>query len=73
MARPDRLIRSAIRSRYVVTLDGDEALEGVLIDADAQHIVLADAGAIGPDGSRQPVDGQLWIPRQRIRYLQTSA
>lgn len=73
MARPDRLIRSAIRSRYLVTLDGDEALEGVLIDADAEHVILADAGALAEDGSRRPVDGQVWIPRQRIRYMQATS
>lgn len=73
MAHPDRLIRNAVRKRYLVTLDGDEALEGVLIDADANHLVMADVGAMGPEGARRPVDGQVWIPRARVRYLQTSA
>lgn len=73
MAHPDRLIRNAVRKRYLVTLEGDEALEGVLIDSDANHLVLADVGAMAADGARRPVDGQVWIPRARVRYLQTTA
>lgn len=73
MAHPDRLIRKAVRSRYLVTLDGDEAIEGVLLDADALHLILGDAGTLGADGSRLPVDGSVWIPRARVRYMQATS
>jgi small nuclear ribonucleoprotein (snRNP)-like protein len=70
MRRPDRLLRDSIRSRYLVTLESDEAFDGVLIDADDMHVVLADAESVAPNGDRLKVDGQLWLPRLSIRYMQ---
>lgn len=70
MFRPDRLLRSSIRTRYLVTLDDDEAFEGVLVEADDMHVVLADAESVAPSGDRLKVDGRLWLPRLSIRYMQ---
>jgi hypothetical protein len=70
MARPDRLIRSMLRTRYVATLNTEETFEGVLIDADDRHLVLADAVAIAANGDRVSVDGQLWLPRPAVKYMQ---
>lgn len=70
MARADRLLRGQIKSRYLVTIDTGETFEGVLLDADSDHLVLADSDAISPNGDRLKVDGQLWLPRQNISYLQ---
>ena len=70
MARPDRLIRSMLRSRYIVTLSTEETFEGVLIDADDQHLVLADAVTLAANGDRLGVDGHLWIPRPAVKYMQ---
>jgi small nuclear ribonucleoprotein (snRNP)-like protein len=71
MAKLDRLIRSMIRTRYIVTLDSEETFEGVLIDADDQHLVLADVVTLARNGDRLAVDGQLWLPRIGVKYLQT--
>lgn len=68
--RADRLLRRAIRTRYLVTLDGGEAFDGVLVDADDQHIVLADVESVAANGDRLRIDGQLWLPRLSIAYLQ---
>lgn len=68
--RPDRLLRRAIRSRYLVTLDSGEAFDGVLIDSDEWHIVLADAESVAANGSRLKIDGHLWLPRPSITYMQ---
>lgn len=77
MARPDRLIRSHLRTRYLVTLvhDGEgegEAFAGVLFDVDDNHLVLVDATAVAVDVAPVPVDGQLWLPRDRIKYMTTA-
>lgn len=71
MAHPDRLIRSKIRSRYLATLDTEETFEGVLIDVDDYHLVLADVVSLAANGDRVAVDGQLWLPRIGVKYLQT--
>lgn len=68
--RADRLIRRHYRDRYLVTLASSEAFEGVLIDLDPSHIVLADAEAVNTDGTRVAVDGRLWIPRPNVLYMQ---
>ncbi|KQT75394.1 hypothetical protein [Microbacterium sp. Leaf436] len=71
MARPDRLIRSMIRKRYIATLDTEETFEGVLIDVDDRHIILADVVSLASNGDRLDVDGHLWLPRLGVKYLQT--
>jgi hypothetical protein len=68
--RADRLIRQHYRDRYLVTLTTGEAFEGVLIDLDPSHIILADAESVRPDGERIPVDGRLWLPRTNVLYMQ---
>lgn len=68
--RADRLVKSHFRVRYLVTMASGEAFEGVLVDADPQHLVLADAQAVGPDNTRTAVDGWLWLPRPGIQYMQ---
>ena len=68
--RADRLLRSHLRTRYLFTLDSREAFEGVLIDADAQHVVIADADSVTQGGERVKVDGHLWLPRTRVLYMQ---
>ena len=69
------MIRSLIRrhltrERVLVSIDNDEAFEGVLVEADRRHLVLADASQVTPDGERVPVDGRLWLPVERVLYLQ---
>ena len=70
MARPDRLVRRALRTRYVVTTATEDTFDGILIDADDQHLILADADALARNGDRTRVDGQLWIPRPSVKYMQ---
>lgn len=69
--RPDRIVRNAIRSRYIVTTVNEETFDGVLLDADAKTIVLADVVQIAASGARASVAGQLILPRDTVKYLQT--
>jgi len=69
VARTDRLLRGLLRERFVVTLRNGAAFDGLLIDADDKTARLADA--FGIDGrNRVKVDGELFIPRAEIVYLQ---
>jgi hypothetical protein len=70
MARPDRLIQHMLRTRYLITLNTEETFDGVLLAADERHLVIADAETVGADGSRAAVDGQLWLPRHLVKYMQ---
>lgn len=65
----DRLLRSMLRERFVVTLRGGEAFEGLLIDADDKTIRLADAWTVA-QSRRHSIDGDLYLARAEVLYLQ---
>jgi hypothetical protein len=65
-----RLIRELERRRVVVTTVGAETFEGILLDADGGHLVLVDAAQLTEAGERVAIDGQLWLPADRVSYLQ---
>lgn len=66
----DRLMRDALRSRFVVTLLDGQTFEGLLVEADERTLVLVQGAALGEKGVRQPVDGALYVERTRLAYLQ---
>lgn len=73
MYRIGRLLRKHIRTRYLVSLQNDEAFEGVLVDADKEHLILADVSTVARDGAREKADTDLWIPRANVKYMQVIA
>lgn len=69
MLKRDKLVRRALRERFVATLRGGESFEGLLVDADEKTFRMVDAFAL--DGkTRAKVDGDLYIPRSEVLYLQ---
>lgn len=73
MAR-DRLLRHVIRERFHITLTSGETFDGLLDAWDTNHLTFVDAGVITQvDDTRTrrvKVDGQLYLPRERIAYMQ---
>lgn len=67
--RPDRLLKDRLREVFVVTLDNGEAFSGLLYAVDARSVVLRQVELI-EGTTRQPVDGELVLPRARVLYLQ---
>jgi small nuclear ribonucleoprotein (snRNP)-like protein len=65
--RPQVLARR-VRSRVVVTLKDGGAFQGVLVDADAQTLVLHGAVALGE--APLPVDGEVVVFTADVAYLQ---
>lgn len=65
----DRILKSHLRQRFVITLKSGDAFEGVVLDADSRVMVVADASAHTPDGPAK-VDGQLFLQRADVAYLQ---
>lgn len=69
MLKRDKLVRQALRERFVASLRGGESFEGLLLDADEKTFRFVDSFAL--DGkNRAPVDGDLYIPRSEVLYLQ---
>ncbi|MEO7018336.1 MAG: hypothetical protein ABI067_17650 [Leifsonia sp.] len=66
----DRLIRKALRERFVATLRGGATFDGILTDADRNTFRFVDAYALDPKRNRVPVDGDLYLPRLEVTYLQ---
>lgn len=73
MPRRDRLVRDLVRDRLIFTLSSGETFEGLLLDADDTTFVLGDAAQLSADNSRVPVDGQLYLPRLDVIYVQRPA
>jgi small nuclear ribonucleoprotein (snRNP)-like protein len=67
--RADRLVKASLRERFVLTLKTGETFEGLLVDADQKTVRLVDAFAL-EGNNRIGVDGDLFVPRIEISYLQ---
>jgi hypothetical protein len=69
MGRRDRLVRRVLLERFVATLRDGASFEGLLADADEKTFRFVDAWAL--DGkNRVSVDGELFLPRSEVLYLQ---
>jgi hypothetical protein len=67
--RRDKLVRQALRDRFVATLRNGESFDGLLVDADEKTFRFADAWAVDKN-NRVKVDGELFLPRTEVLYLQ---
>lgn len=65
----DRLLRSLVRERFVVTLRGGETFDGLLDRFDEKHLELVDAHAV-TETRHHAVDGRLYLPRDQVSYMQ---
>ena len=72
MAKPDRIVRMYLRDRFVVTTKSGQTWRGLLIDIDDNTLLLADCDALSPDGTATHADGQVYIPRPDVAYMQRS-
>lgn len=72
MAR-DRLLKQALRDRFLVTLTTGETFDGLLDEHDANTVILVDASAVTEVSGavrRSKIDGKAYLPRARISYMQ---
>lgn len=69
MPRKDRLLRRLVKERFAVTPKAGPMFSGLLIDVDDRTFHFADVRLIQADGS-VPADGQLFIDRNHVAYLQ---
>lgn len=67
--RRDRVLRQHLRERFVVTLLSGETFDGLLDQWDESTLEFVDAYAV-TERNRLEVDGRLFLPRDRIAYMQ---
>jgi small nuclear ribonucleoprotein (snRNP)-like protein len=65
----DRILKRLLRERFLVTLKNGEAFDGLLVEADTYTLRLANAFVVQKAG-RLEVNGDLYIPRADVAYLQ---
>lgn len=68
--RRDRLLRTYVRERFVVTMKSGETFDGLLDDHDETTVELVDAHHLSASGVVSTVDGRLYLPRAGIAYMQ---
>ena len=66
----DRLLKRALRDRFVVTLKSGQSFDGLLDEWDHSHYVFADAHALGDGQLPVQVHGHLFVDRANVAYLQ---
>lgn len=68
----DRLLAGRFHQRFLVTLHDGTGIGGLLVDVDEAVIVLANVVYMPRDPKAQQinVDGQLFIERSNIAYMQ---
>lgn len=69
-------LRSSMqRQRVIVTMTNDQGIDGILWAADKTGYKLVASGdrrveLITLDGERQPMDGQAFVPAERVAFVQ---
>lgn len=69
MFRPDRIVRRLLRVEFLVEMKTGQTWRGVLVEADEHTLSLLSASHITRDGA-VPVDGQLFLPRADVAFIQ---
>lgn len=74
-AGPPTILAGLARRAVVVTLTDESGARGVAWQADSSGLMLTAAAGqpvevITPDGHRDPADGALFIPADRIKFVQ---
>lgn len=65
----DRLIQRELKERFAVTLKAGPMFSAMLIEADERSYHFSDVQLIQTSGT-QPADGQLYIERSNVAYMQ---
>lgn len=66
----DRLLKSRLRERFIVTTATGEAFDGLLEDVDDRTVVLVGVSIHRDAGSITPIDGEVVLRREAIAYMQ---
>jgi len=64
----DKLVRDALRDRFVVTMKDGGTFDGLLDDVDDRTICLREATVLS--SARTPIDGRVLLNRADVAYMQ---
>lgn len=69
----DRLLKSLLRERFLVTLKTGETFDGLLDQWDERNLLFVDTYAV-TEKARVQLDGSgLWLQRENVAYMQRLA
>lgn len=68
--RRDRVIRSLLRTRFLVTMKSGQTWAGDLVDVDARTLMLTRVETVTHEGDAVPADGTVYLPRADVSYMQ---
>lgn len=68
--RDGTVLPGRVHQAVIVTLKSGDGYRGVLFESDRYAMVLRNAEALNPDGTRVMVDGEFIVLRADIAYLQ---
>jgi len=68
--RKERVLKDLLKERFIVSLVDGNAIDGLFIDADSKTMRLADCYRVTSDGTRMLLDGEMFIPRGNVTYIQ---
>lgn len=70
MARADRILKSYRRDKFLITTKPGQTWSAVVMDVDDRTLSLLDVEVVAPDGTRTKADGQIFLPRADVAYMQ---
>lgn len=66
----DRLLKQVLRERFVVTPKDGPTFSAMLAEVDDRSLRFVDVSVIGESGESRPAQGELFIARSNVAYMQ---
>lgn len=63
-------MRRLLREQFVVTMKSGDTWSGVLVEADEHTLSMLHVQKVQPDGTSVSADGQMFLPRSDVAYMQ---
>lgn len=70
MRKRDRLLRDVLKESFAVTPKSGPMFSGLLVDVDDRTYLFANVRLLDGQNGSVPADGQLYIDRTEVAYLQ---
>lgn len=63
-------MRGVVHEQFVVTCIDGTAYQGLLAEIDERVFRFVQTATLGPGGTRVPIDGDFYLERSRVAYMQ---
>lgn len=68
--RADRVVKQYLRTKFLITCKSGQTWRGVLLEVDDRTLRLSEAVLIASDGTETQADGNIFLPRADVAYMQ---